>query len=249
MIYEDQIKSAAKAILESNKAAMLTGAGISTESGIPDFRSPGSGLWEKMDPMEALSARVLLNTPKKFYNIGFKILLSMTDAQPHRAHYVLADLEKQGLVEVVITQNIDNLHHKAGSSNVLEVHGDTRTGYCMKCGRKVEIGVMSDKVDRGEIPPGCDDCGGILRPNVILFGDMLPECFNQAWDYATTCDLLMVVGSSLNVGPVNNLASICKRLMIINIGKTPFDSRAELIIKGKAGQVMDDIYKEIERVR
>jgi len=241
MISQDKIKRTVKAIKESEKVVVLTGAGISTESGIPDFRSPGTGLWEKMDPMETLSTRVLFNNPKKFYNVGFKILISMTDAQPNRAHYVLADLEKMGLIQAVITQNIDNLHQKAGSSNLLEVHGDTRTGYCMKCGNKSEISVMVEKVDNGEIPPKCDGCGGILRPSVILFGDMLPSCFNRAWDYAENCDLLMVVGSSLNVGPVNNLAGICRRLIIINIGETPFDSRAELIIHGKAGEVMDAI--------
>ncbi len=249
MTYDEQIRRAAEAILDSGSVAVLTGAGISTESGIPDFRSPGTGLWEKMDPMEALSARVLFNNPRKFYHTGFKILTSMGNAEPNRAHFVLADMEKEGLIDAVITQNIDNLHQKAGSKNILEVHGDTRTGYCLKCGVKVEIGEMAEKVEQGEIPPVCDACGGVLRPSVILFGDMLPPCFDKAWGYAADCDLLLVVGSSLNVGPVNNLAAVCKRLIIINIGDTPFDSRAELIIRGKAGQVMDDLYKAIERIR
>jgi NAD-dependent deacetylase len=245
---DDIIKKLARAIIESDNVAVLTGAGISTESGIPDFRSPGTGLWEKIDPMEALSTNVLYNNPEKFYHIGFKIIMSMMDAQPNKAHYVLADLERDGLIDVVITQNIDNLHRKAGSKNVLEVHGETRTGYCTKCGGRVDIAVLAKKVDGAQIPPRCDGCNGILRPNVILFGDMLPPCFSEAWEYAKSCDLFLVIGSSLNVGPVNNLASLCRRLMIVNMGETPYDSMAELIIKGKAGEVLDSLYSEIVRI-
>lgn len=246
MVSRQQIERAADLIRNSARVAVLTGAGISTESGIPDFRSPGTGLWEKIDPMEALSTRVLYRNPRKFYQVGFNLLTSMADARPNRAHYVLAEMEKKGLIEVVITQNIDKLHHKAGSKNILEVHGDTRTGYCIECGSEVEIGILANKVDKGQIPPLCDGCGGMLRPSVILFGDMLPPCFNQAWDYASSCDLLVVIGSSLNVGPVNSLAAICNRLMIINLGPTPYDSRAELIIRGKAGETLEQVYKAIE---
>ncbi|MBA1334380.1 MAG: NAD-dependent protein deacetylase of SIR2 family [Firmicutes bacterium] len=247
MDMQDQaIRRVAEAIMESGSVCVLTGAGISTESGIPDFRSPGTGIWERVDPMEALSTAVLYNNPRKFYSTGFEIIMSMQDARPNRAHHVLARFEKEGLIDAVITQNIDNLHHRAGSEKVLEVHGDTRTGYCIKCGKRVSIRLLADKVGSGQIPPVCEECGGILRPGVVLFGDMLPDCFNEAWDLVKRCDLLLVIGSSLNVGPVNNLASLCRRLMIVNIGVTPYDGLAEIIIRDKAGQVLDSLQRAIE---
>lgn len=149
---------------------VLTGAGISTESGIPDFRSPGTGLWENIDPMEALSTSVLYNNTEKFYKEGFNMLLNMTDAEPNRAHYALAEMERLGYIKGVITQNIDNLHYKAGSKYILEVHGNTREGSCIKCGTIVDLNILINKVNNKEIPPKCDKCGGILRPDVVFLG-------------------------------------------------------------------------------
>lgn len=233
-------EKAAQMIKKSRSTVVLTGAGISTDSGIPDFRSPGSGLWEKIDPMEALSSDVLYNTPNKFYNSGFKIITSMKNAEPNKAHFLIAKLEELGFIDLVITQNIDGLHHKAGSRNVHEVHGTSRTCSCDKCGEIYDTEMIERKVNEGEIPPKCS-CKGIIRPDVVLFGDMLPDCFYESIRRVEEADLLMVIGSSLSVSPVNHLADICKKLIIINIGETFYNKNSDIVIN-------ENISKAIERI-
>lgn len=246
--YKDLYQKAADLVKKAKKSIVLTGAGISTESGIPDFRSPGTGLWEKMDPMEALSTTVLFNNPKKFYQVGFKILLSMQDAKPNMAHEILAKMEDDGLICGVITQNIDNLHQKAGSHNIFEVHGQTRTGSCMNCGAKVPLDTLKEKAEKNEIPPRCDNCNGVLRPDVVMFGDPMPEDFERAWLEASTCDLMIVIGSSLTVSPVNFLPGLVKKLIIINKTTTPEDNRAEVVIREGAGLALTKIYDYIKNI-
>ncbi len=236
----------AKMIMSSKKTMVLTGAGLSTESGIPDFRSPGTGLWEKIDPMEALSTDVLYGNPEKFYKVGFKILTGMKGAKPNDAHRILAKMEEEGFIDGVITQNIDNLHYEAGSKNIMEVHGHIRTGHCVKCNKTYPFSVMEEKVNSGEIPPLCT-CGSMIRPDVILFGDSLPECFNKAWRLCQQSDLLIVVGSSLQVGPVNYLPSLVKRLIIINIGETMYDRRADILCRQKASTALKEIYSRLKK--
>lgn len=235
-------EKAAKLIRDSKSTILLTGAGISTQSGIPDFRSHGSGLWEKVDPMEALSAEVLYNDPKKFYSLGFKILTSMKDALPNKAHYQAAKLEEMGLIDLVVTQNIDGLHHKAGSRKVYEVHGTIRTCSCESCGKAYDIAVIEKRVMEGEIPPKCS-CNGTIRPDVVLFGDMLPQCFYDSIRRVEEAELLMVLGSSLSVAPVNHLAAICKKLIIINIGETCYDWKSDLIIRENISDAMEKIMR------
>ena len=242
----DLIKRASHMIRKSSKTFVLTGAGISTESGIPDFRSPNTGLWENIDPMEALSTTVLYNYPKKFYSQGYKILLDMTDAKPNRAHYVLAEMERMGFISGIITQNIDNLHQKSGSQYVLEVHGNTREGSCINCGKKVDLDVLTEKVNNNEIPPRCDNCHGILRPDVIMFGDMLPEDFNIALEEVENSDLLIVIGSSLVVAPVNYLPQMAKKLIIINSDSTAMDFCADLIINESASAALEAMLYELK---
>lgn len=244
---EDQIQKAVQYIKESKGIMVLTGAGISTESGIPDFRSPGTGLWEKMDPMEALSTKILLNHPEKFYRQGFQILTSMKDALPNTAHRVLAKMEEEGMIDLLVTQNIDNLHQKAGSKKVYEVHGHVRSGSCLECQEEMLMDQMEKKVADGEIPPRCEHCGGIVRPNVVMFGDALPPCFDMAMDAIRKYERLIVIGSSLEVGPVNYLAYLCKKLMIINLGPTAYDSRADLILRQKAGEALSSIYEALKK--
>lgn len=246
MILED-IKKAAKMIKDSSKTMVLTGAGISTESGIPDFRSPGTGLWENIDPMEALSTSVLYNDTEKFYKEGFNMLLGMADAEPNKAHYVLAEMERLGYIKGVITQNIDNLHYKAGSDYILEVHGNTREGSCINCGIIVDLNILTNKVNNKEIPPKCDKCGGMLRPDVIFFGDMLPDDFNTALQEVETSDLLIVIGSSLMVSPVNYIPKLAKKFIIINMEPTMMDSFSEIIINDEAGKVLEAIIEELEK--
>lgn len=246
MILED-IKKAAKMIKDSSKTMVLTGAGISTESGIPDFRSPGTGLWANIDPMEALSTSVLYNDTEKFYKEGFNMLLGMADAEPNKAHYVLAEMERLGYIKGVITQNIDNLHYKAGSDYILEVHGNTREGSCINCGIIVDLNILTSKVNNKEIPPKCDKCGGMLRPDVIFFGDMLPDDFNTALQEVETSDLLIVIGSSLMVSPVNYIPKLAKKFIIINMEPTMMDSFSEIIINDEAGKVLEAIIEELEK--
>ena len=240
----DIYEKAAKIIRESKSTVVLTGAGVSTESGIPDFRSPGSGLWEKVDPMEALSSRVLYNDPEKFYSLGFKIITSMKNALPNKAHYQIARLEELGFIDLVVTQNIDGLHHKAGSRNVYEVHGTTRTCSCENCGTEYDTAFIEKRIMGGEIPPKCR-CKGIIRPDVVLFGDMLPGCFYESIKKVEEAELLLVMGSSLTVAPVNQLADLCSKLIIINLGETCYDRKSDIIIRESISEALDKIMRYI----
>ncbi len=237
----DQIKQAAELIRQAKGCYVLSGAGISTESGIPDFRSPGTGLWTKMDPMEMLSAHVMLNDPEKFYKEGFQILVGMDDVEPNEGHRVIAKWEKEGLIDGVITQNIDNLHQKAGSKNMMEVHGQMGTCHCLNCGRIYDFWVMRDKVEKGEIPPICPACGGTLRTDVVLFGDMMPPAFDKAVKAMEKAELLIVVGTSLTVSPVNMLPRYADRLIIINRDATAYDRQADVAIHAPLGETLKAI--------
>ncbi len=241
----NDIERSCKLIKDSRYAVALTGAGISTESGIPDFRSPGVGLWEKMDPMEALSADVLMNDPEKFYKIGFEILRGMEDAQPNDAHTALAGLEKKGYLKGVITQNIDNLHYKAGSKRIYEVHGNTRTCRCIKCRAVYDFGELGRQIDSGAKVPKCEKCCGMLRPDVVMFGDMMPPDFERAMEEAQKADLLIVIGSSLEVAPVCYLPGMADHLIIINLMSTPYDRKADVVFHDKAAEVMKQIYDAV----
>ncbi|MET3617388.1 NAD-dependent deacetylase [Peptoniphilus olsenii] len=241
----DNIKKAADIILGSKKVFALTGAGISTDSGIPDFRS-GDGYYTKMDPTLALSKDRLLNQPELFYKEGYMILLDLNNQEPNGGHIALAQLEKMGHLDGIITQNIDNLHAKAGSKNIYEVHGETRGIHCMSCGSEYDFPVMKEKVDKGEIPPLCDKCGGVLRPNVVMFGDMMPDDFSRGAAELENTDTLIVVGSSLTVSPVNFLPNYVDHLIIINNDRTPADNRADVVINDNSTKVLSAIVKEIE---
>jgi len=247
----DQLNNIAKNIAElikkSEKTCVLTGAGISTESGIPDFRSPKTGLWNKYDPMELLSTDVLYRNPKLFYTESLNILMPMIDASPNKAHEMLAVLEKEGYIYSLTTQNIDNLHYRAGSRNIYEVHGHLRTCHCMQCQRSFDFSIIIKKRDNGEIPPLCDKCAGVLRTDVVLFGDRLPECFEDAFNDARDCDLLIVIGSSLQVAPVNMLPQSAKKLVIINMGETLYDRRADILYHEKASIALTNIYNELKK--
>jgi len=244
---EHQIDKACQMIRQAHKVYVLTGAGISTESGIPDFRSPNGGLWEKIDPMEALSTEILYNNPEKFYDVGFKILTSMKNIEPNSGHVALAELEHLGFIQGIITQNIDGLHQQAGSSKVLEVHGHIRTCTCLNCGEKVDLDVVNMKIAQNEIPPRCNLCNGVLRTDVVLFGDPLPEDFNIAWNKMKECDLLIVVGSSLMVAPVSYFPQTVSKVIIINIGDTSFDDYADIVINEKSGRVLTTLLEKLKK--
>ena len=245
MEYYEKIKYTARLIEESTKTLALTGAGISTESGIPDYRSPGTGLWEKFDPIKAASLSALRKDPAGFYKMNLERWTAYCDARPNPAHFALSQLEKRNLLLGVITQNIDGLHVKAGSDRVWEVHGHLRTARCMECRDSHPFEHLVDRFQAGENPPRCLKCSGILRPNVVLFEDKMNEDFFQATQVISGCQLMLVVGSSLTVYPVAGLPEVAKRFVIINRTPTPLDDSAAVVINENAGRVFTDIMEEL----
>jgi len=244
---KEKSRKIAKVISESSRVAVLTGAGISTESGIPDFRSPG-GIWSRFDA-SIMTSDKLYGDPKSFYRQAAPMLgffEEIRKAKPNKAHYILAEMEKENLVSGVITQNIDGLHLKAGSEKVYEVHGNLREGHCISCGEKVSFDLLVGKVKSGSIPPVCDSCGGILRPDVVLFGDELPDCFIKAAEEVRNSDVLLVVGSSLEIIPAGSLPAMVKKYIIINKGMTHFDQGAYEVWYEMAGSALEEIFKEIK---
>jgi NAD-dependent deacetylase len=234
----------ARLIRELQPCVALTGAGISTESGIPDFRSP-DGLWAEFDPLEYGSIQAFRADPAKvwrFYAPRFSVL---SEAEPNAAHLALAELERRGLLDAVITQNIDRLHERAGSKNVLEVHGSIRTSSCPGCGASYSLDEVLALLERSDVP-ACSDCGGVLKPDVVFFGELLsPETIDRAYSLARSARLLLVVGSSLEVHPVASLPLETLEgggaLAIVNRGPTALDSRASLKVDGSAGAILGEV--------
>lgn len=246
----NKAKAIAETILNTIKnkenIVVLTGAGISTESGIPDFRSP-DGIWSKFDPA-TFSSNILYRDPERFYRTSLKLLEflnSIKNAKPNKTHLILAKMETEGYISSIITQNIDGLHHKAGSKKVYEVHGNLEEGYCTICGDKVTFDFLIGKILNNEFPPKCEKCSGVLRPNIILFGDLLPDSFLDATEEVRNSGLLIIVGSSLEVSPVNSLPYESKKFIIINNQRTYFDNMAYIYWHEKASVALDNIYREL----
>jgi NAD-dependent deacetylase len=235
-------------LVESQDVVVLTGAGVSTESGIPDFRSPGIGLWTRIRPMELFAQSVLHHNPIKFWKQAEPVFREMAGAKPNPCHVSLARMESLGLIRGVITQNIDSLHQQAGANVVLEVHGHLRTARCPGCGTQTDLISVLDRVVAGDNPPRCS-CGEVLRPDVVLFGDPLPQVFQAAWRWARMCDLMIVVGSSLEVAPVCWLVPEARKLAIINVGETQCDDLADVLIRDMAGKVLTELADETEKLK
>ena len=244
MTNTEAIKSLAGLFREHRGAMVLTGAGISTESGIPDFRSPGTGLYNSIDPMEYLSVDALRARPEVFWKYFTEVFEPSAFAEPNAGHIALAKMEAAGYVSAVATQNIDGLHQKAGSHSVFEVHGHLRTARCSGCRETLPLSAAFEQVRSGCLPV-CERCGDSLRPDVVLFGDMMPEAFARASEAAARCGLLLVVGSSLTVSPANTLAFRSGTLAIINRDPTPFDDRAALVIHSPAGETLAALAAEL----
>jgi NAD-dependent deacetylase len=226
---------------------VLTGAGVSTESGIPDFRSP-TGLWAQFDPLEYGSIYAFQSDPEKVWRFYAPRFSMLTDAEPNAAHVALAELERRGLVGAVVTQNIDLLHERAGSREVVEVHGSIRTSSCPRCRRSYALVEVLPLVADGV--PRCGDCGAVLKPDVVFFGEMLPlDAMTRATQLAREAALLLVVGSSLEVYPVAGLPddtlAAGGRLAILNRGPTPYDGRADLKIDASAGEVLTEVLRSV----
>jgi NAD-dependent deacetylase len=231
----------AELIREHQPCVALTGAGVSTESGIPDFRSP-TGMWARFDPLEYATLGAFQRDPEKVWRFYSPRLSMLTDAEPNRAHLALADLESHGLLCAVITQNIDLLHERAGSREVLEVHGSIRTSTCVSCGARYRLEEVLGLLDAGA--PRCTACGEVLKPDVVFFDELLPdEAIDRAYELAGTARLLLVVGSSLEVWPVAELPLVTLRaggkVAVVNDGPTSVDDRAEIKLAGKAGEILE----------
>ncbi len=247
---DEKIRKIVDLILSSKYTVALTGAGISTESGIPNFRTPGKGLWEKLPPA-AFSTWAFKTNPKTLYEHGLVMFGDLLAAKPNPAHRMLAILEEKELLKVVITQNIDGLHHKAGSKKVFEIHGHLRTGTCMKCGKKYKMEEIMEKLKEGELPPRCDDCKKVIKPDIVLFGDSLPpEEYGKSLDAAKKCDLMLVLGSSLVVAPASGLPAAALRegakMVIMNKMATGYDREAEVVIHKPLGKTAEAVLKELE---
>jgi NAD-dependent deacetylase len=228
----------AELVSERQPCVVLTGAGVSTESGIPDFRSAG-GIWERYDPTEIANVEALRRDPARVWEFYALRLDALAGAEPNDGHRALAELEEEGWIHAVITQNVDGLHQRAGSREVVEVHGSLHEAECIHCGVRVP---MEDAL--GSLPlPSCPECGEILKPGVVMFGELLPAAaLERAQMLAAEAGLLLVVGSSLEVHPVAALPgetlAAGGALAIVNHGGTPWDSRAELVLDAGAGDTL-----------
>lgn len=240
------IRSLAEALAASRHAVVLTGAGASTDSGLPDFRSK-QGLWKGIDPMKLASMTALRRNPVEFYQFYRYRLSRLHGAAPNPVHTGIAALQAAGYVKALITQNIDGLHQAAGSQDVIEVHGSLRECVCLRCRRRFPSALIDVDVVTPDDTPGCPECGGMLKPGVILFEEELPEAaIEQALEAAYRADLFIVIGSSLEVGPVNQLPLLAAqegaRLAIVNLEPTYLDHRATWLIRERAAQVLQVVY-------
>ncbi len=244
----DRIREAAELLLNAENCAVLTGAGISVESGIPAFRGY-QGLWEKFDPMEYAHIGAFLAAPEKVWRMLGELMDTLASAEPNYAHFALAELEEKGKVGAIITQNVDGLHQRAGSKNVIEFHGNADYLVCVACGEKYN---SAEKVSEG-MPPRCI-CGKILKPDVVFFGEPIPEkAIKDALRATVTCDLFMLVGTSATVAPANQLPEMALnrgvRVIEINPEPTHLSSREGVIwVAGGASEVLRGITGMMEDI-
>lgn len=248
---QDAITRAAHLIEQAQHIVAFTGAGISTPSGIPDYRSPSSGLWENVDPVAVASIFGFRQNPKAFYDWVRPLTRLTVEANPNAAHIALAELENRGKLKAVITQNIDMLHTRAGSKTVHELHGHMRESTCIHCFTVYPGEPILEKFLRDGEVPLCEKCGGVLKPNVILYGEQLPiRELQAAKSAARECDLMIIAGTSLEVAPASDLPVIAQRtgarLIIINFEETPLDRAAEVIIQGDVAEVLPAIVAQLE---
>ena len=231
---------------------VLTGAGISVPSGIPDFRSPGTGIWEKVNPMEVAHIDAFRRDPDRFWSFYSQRFTALRDKEPNGAHRAVAELERRGLVRGVITQNIDRLHKAAGSERVVEVHGSISHSVCLECGGRFELDRVVAMLEDADGAPECPACVSPLKPDVVLFGELLPaEAMAEAHALAAEADLMLCVGSSLEVHPVAGLPGVTNasggRLAIVTQGPTPYDSAADVRLDGDVVEELDAVLAALAR--
>lgn len=237
----------------SESIVAFTGAGISTPSGIPDFRSPQSGLWQSVDVMKVASIFGFRHNPEAFYKWVEPLARITFHALPNPAHHALVSLEQLGKLRAIITQNIDMLHTRAGSSTVYELHGHMREATCVKCFAVYDGHPVMEKFLQDGLVPRCPACGGVLKPNVILFGEQLPVSeFNGARKVSRKADVMLIIGSSLEVAPASDLPVLARqngaRLVIINMEATALDDYADIIIRGDAAEILPSIVQSLKEM-
>jgi NAD-dependent deacetylase len=230
----------------AERAVVLTGAGISVPSGIPDFRTPGTGLWANVDPMEVAHIDAWRRDPDRFWSFYGQRFTTLTDKVPNEAHHAVAELERRGLVRGVITQNIDRLHRLAGTTRLVEVHGSIEWSVCMECRGKLPLERVVELLEEADGAPECPACIAPLKPDVVLFGELLPErALAEAQALAMDADLMLCVGSSLEVYPVAGLPAMTAgaggRLVLVTQGPTPYDRDAQVKLDG-------DVVEELQAV-
>jgi NAD-dependent deacetylase len=255
---DSALQEAARLLHSARHAVVFTGAGISTPSGIPDFRSRGTGLWEQSDPMEVSSLNVFQTHPERFYNWLRPLLRGIWAAQPNPAHIALAQMEAGGIIKALITQNIDNLHQRAGSRNIYEVHGSLRTITCPACHQTWEAEEFRASIEGsgnarpgGQAPerdhlPRCLKCNQVLKPDIVLFGEMLPyKTLLASENHCKRADVILVVGSSLEVWPAASLPELAvasgARLIINNLTPTFLDRHAAVLLPANVADVLPKI--------
>jgi NAD-dependent deacetylase len=240
---EALIRQVADRVLKNPPCVALTGAGISAESGIPTFRSKG-GLWDKFDPSVYASIEVFRQDPSKYWSIRGEFIRRYDDYRPNAGHAALAEMERLGVLRHVITQNIDGLHRKAGSLGVTEIHGSLRETFCTRCGREF----TAPHVPEGS-PPHCA-CGGVLKPNTVLFGESLPPgALETAWRESQTCRVMLVVGTSAVVQPAASLPRVAREhgAAIVEVNIERAFSGADYFLQGKAGEMLPRLVAEIRK--
>jgi NAD-dependent deacetylase len=244
------LEAAASIIRESQSVVAFSGAGISTESGIPDFRSKG-GLWDRYDPDIYANYQVFLRQPELYWQMEAEMSADLKKAEPNPAHYALVKLERRGKLKAIITQNVDRLHRRSGSAvPIFELHGSAETAGCVDCGKQYPGDEILEKVWGGDPSPTCSVCGGLVKPNVVLFGESLnSETVRGAFDFASSCDCLLVIGSSLVVAPANQIPILAKSrgaaVIFINREPTILDELADVILRGSAGDILTQLVELI----
>jgi NAD-dependent deacetylase len=244
------IEDAAELLRKAKRIVVLSGAGISSPSGIPDFRSEGSGLWARDEPMEVASLSTFRTSPERFFNWFRPLAGQIFNAKPNAAHKALAELENSGRELIVVTQNIDGLHQKAGSTRVVEMHGTLRTLSCTECFKQFESGPFLEQYINDGMIPKCLNCNGILKPDVILFGEQLPQlAWLEAQRAVRQCDLILVAGSSLEVLPVAGLPMQAlnrgAHLIVINQTSTYVNVRSDIVLMDDVAIIIPEISKRV----
>jgi NAD-dependent deacetylase len=253
MFKTENITTVAEWLHRAQHIVAFTGAGISTPSGIPDFRSPESGMWHGVDPMKVASIYGFRHNPQAFYDWMRPLSQQTMAAEPNPAHFALVKLEQMSKLDAVVTQNIDMLHTRAGNKTIYELHGHMREATCINCFHVYDGQMIIKKfLDDGKVPH-CAECDGVIKPNVILFGEQLPIIqLQNAKKAARNCDLMLVVGSSLEVAPASDIPMIAKqnraKVVFVNLAPTDMDSMADMVIYGDAAEILPAIVQSLEQL-